>query len=165
MTALANFQGSRVAQGRKLPARIGLLRRSSNGLCALFIAATTVCGARAAIAADWTPTMWQDESTLDFRTTAGENDEHWSRVWLVVIDDEVYVRLGSRAAERITTNQTAPIVGVRIAGQQFDKVRAEAVAEKADAVAAAMADKYWSDVFVRYFSHPLTMRLVPEKSK
>jgi hypothetical protein len=34
----------------------------------------------------------------------------------------------------------------------------------ADAVAQAMADKYWSDVFVRFFSHPLTLRLVPPAS-
>ena len=32
----------------------------------------------------------------------------------------------------------------------------------AEKVAAAMGDKYWSDVFVRFFSHPLTLRLAPE---
>jgi hypothetical protein len=32
----------------------------------------------------------------------------------------------------------------------------------AGAVATAMADKYWSDVIVRHFDHPLTMRLTPE---
>ena len=29
-------------------------------------------------------------------------------------------------------------------------------------VAAAMADKYWSDIFIRWFPHPLTLRLVPD---
>ena len=161
MTALVTLQGDL----RDLTLPLRLQRRSSIGLCALVIAATAVFGARVAPAADWNPALWQDESTLDFRTTAPDSGEHWSRVWLVVLDGEVYLRLGSRAADRITKNQTTPIVGIRIAGQQFDKVRAEAVADKADAVAAAMADKYWSDIFVRYFSHPLTMRLVPETSK
>jgi len=32
----------------------------------------------------------------------------------------------------------------------------------AAAVAAAMREKYWSDVLVRHFDHPLTMRLTPE---
>jgi hypothetical protein len=32
----------------------------------------------------------------------------------------------------------------------------------ADRVAVAMGEKYWSDVFVHYFPHPLTMRLEPE---
>ena len=31
----------------------------------------------------------------------------------------------------------------------------------AERVAAAMADKYWSDIFVRFFAHPLTLRLKP----
>jgi hypothetical protein len=29
-------------------------------------------------------------------------------------------------------------------------------------VAKAMAEKYTSDIFVRYFNHPLTMRLSPD---
>ena len=32
----------------------------------------------------------------------------------------------------------------------------------AEPVGKAMGEKYWSDVFVRHFSHPLTMRLTPE---
>jgi hypothetical protein len=114
----------------------------------------------AAAAAEWTPAEWKDVSTLEFRTTEPGQEAHWSPVWLVVVDGDVYIRLGSRASSRITTNQTSPIIGVRIAGQQFDSVRAEPVPDKVQAVAAAMADKYWSDVFVRLFSHPLTMRLV-----
>jgi hypothetical protein len=73
----------------------------------------------------------------------------------------VYIRLGSRAAGRMESNVIKPIVKVRIAGQVFDHVTAEPAPAAAAAVAAAMHDKYWSDVFVRYFDHPLTMRLVP----
>ena len=132
-------------------------------LLGLLVAATPLVGR--VQAAEWNPAAWQDESTLDFRTTEAGSGEHWSPVWLVVIDGDVYLRLGTRAADRITKNQTSPFVGIRIAGQHFDKVRAEATPDKADAVAAAMADKYWSDVLVRFFSHPLTMRLVAEPSK
>jgi len=82
-------------------------------------------------------------------------------VWLVVLDGQLYVRLGDRAARRVEENETEPVLGVRIAGQQFDRVVGEPAPEKADAVAAAMAEKYWSDVFVRFFDHPLTLRLTP----
>jgi hypothetical protein len=82
-------------------------------------------------------------------------------VWVVVIDDQVYVRLGSRAAGRIEKNPTA-YVGVRILGQQFERVRAVAAPDYAERVAKAMAAKYWSDLIIRHFSHPLTLRLVSE---
>ncbi|MBX3028063.1 hypothetical protein KF840_24515 [bacterium] len=112
-------------------------------------------------AADWNPQAFSGEQTLEFLTVEN-GEEHWSTVWLVVVDGQVYIRLGSRAAGRIAGNATAPYVKIRIAGQTFDRVRAESVPDMADAVATAMADKYWSDVFVRHFSHPLTMRLTPE---
>ena len=113
-------------------------------------------------AADWTPSAYADESTLELRTTAAGEGEHWFPVWLVVIDDQVYVRLGSRAAGRIERNTTAPYVGVRVAGQEFARVRGTPTPEKTDAVAQAMGAKYWSDVIVRHFNHPLTLRLAPE---
>ena len=128
-------------------------------------AAAVLLFSSVAAAAEWKPGAWMQESTLDFRTTAPGESEHWSRVWLVVIDGDVYVRLGSRAADRITKNQTSPIVGVRIVRDEFDRVRAEPAPDKTAAVAAAMADKYWSDALIQYFPHPLTMRLVPETSK
>ena len=85
-------------------------------------------------------------------------------MWLVVIDNQVYIRLGSRAAGRMEANTTKPIVKVKIAGQTFDRVKAESVPDMAEAVAKAMGDKYTSDIFVRYFNHPLTMRLTPAPS-
>lgn len=161
MTTSVNPWKCLVSQPHGLPTARRMRRRWTSRLVGLTLLA---CAGRID-AAEWNPGAWQDESTLDFRTTEAGSAEHWSPVWLVIIDGDVYVRLGSRAADRITKNQTAPFVGMRIAGQQFDKVRAEAMPDKADAVAAAMADKYWSDVLVRYFSHPLTMRLVAEPSK
>ena len=112
--------------------------------------------------AAWDPASLGDEDTLEFLTVEPEKGEHWSTVWLVVLDGQVYIRLGSRASERIERNTAAPYVAVKIAGRQFDRVRAESVAEMAERVADAMADKYWTDIFVRYFAHPLTMRLVVE---
>lgn len=111
----------------------------------------------------WQPSRFENVDTLEFSTIAAGEDEdlHWAMVWLVVLDDQVYIRLGSRAADRITGNTQTPYVGIKIAGQEFTRVRAEATPEMADRVAEAMADKYWSDIFVRFFSHPLTMRLVP----
>lgn len=116
----------------------------------------------AAAEAQWVPEAFRNESTLDFLTVNPEGGEHWSRVWLVVLDSQLYVRLGSRAAGQVERNTRAPLLSVRIAGQEFERVRAEPAPEESARVAAAMADKYWSDLFVRHFHHPLTLRLTPE---
>ena len=116
----------------------------------------------AACAADWTPPAWASASTLDLRTTAAGEQPRWFPVWLVVVDGQLYVRLGARAAGRIAGNITKPVVGVRIGGTQFDRVRGEPAPEIASPVAEAMAAKYWFDVLVRHVDHPLTLRLVPE---
>jgi hypothetical protein len=111
-------------------------------------------------AAEWTPAKWAATNTLELRTTRAAEGEHWSTVWLVVLDDQVYVRLGTRAAGRISDNTTAPLLDVRIDGQQF---RVKGVDSPADAerVAKAMGEKYWSDVVIKYFDHPMTLKLVP----
>ncbi len=113
-------------------------------------------------AAEWTPRTYAGANTLELRTIAPGEPAHWFSVWLVVIDAEVFVRLGPRAAGRIEKNVAAPYVGVRILGQQFERVRAEPAPDHAERVAKAMAAKYWSDLVVHHFSHPLTLRLAPE---
>lgn len=113
-----------------------------------------------AAGAAWDPQAFAAEDTLEFLTVE-DGDEHWSTVWLVVLDGQVYLRLGSRAAARFAANATRPLIKVRIAGQQFDQVTGEAAPDMAAAVDAAMADKYTTDVFVRWMDHPLTLRLVP----
>jgi hypothetical protein len=112
-------------------------------------------------AASWEPDRFASEDTLELLTVDAEAGDHWFPVWLVVLDGDVYVRLGSRAAGRIERNTRKPVVSVRVAGEQFESVRGEEAPKMADAVAAAMAEKYWSDAFIRHFSHPLTLRLVP----
>ena len=111
--------------------------------------------------ATWDPQAFGKERTLEFLTVGPDEGGHWSTVWLVVIDGQIYIRLGSRATGRIQQNTAKPFVKVRIAGQEFDRVEAQLVPDMTAAVAEAMASKYWSDVLVRHFSHPLTMRLVP----
>jgi len=128
-------------------------RRTIICLLALLTAAT----AHAA----WDSAAFSKLDTLEFRTIGPEEGEHWSTVWLVVIDNQVYIRLGSRAADRMEHNTTKPNVALRIGGQQFDNVVAQPAPDMAARVAAAMGEKYWSDVIIRHFNHPLTMRLVP----
>ena len=115
--------------------------------------------------AGWDPQALKDENTLDFLTVGPEEGEHWSRVWLVVIDGRVYLRLGNRAAERMKKNTAAPYVKVRVAGQELERVKVEAAPEMTEKVGAAMGEKYWSDVLIRYFRHPLVVRLAPEVAK
>lgn len=116
----------------------------------------------AVAAAGWTPSNWVEEETLEICTVAPEEGEYCFPVWPVVLDNQIYVRLGSRAANRIERNLNAPYVHVKIAGLNFKHVRGQAAPEQAARVAAAIKEKYWSDVFVRYLAHPLTLRLAPD---
>jgi hypothetical protein len=132
-------------------------------LVAVASAVLAACaGAATPTVKSWDPAAFRELQTLEFKTVGAGEGEHWSTVWLVVIDDQVYVRLGSRAAGRMRGNTTAPFVAVRIGGREYPRVRAEDAAALAPQVAAAMGEKYWSDVFVHYVPHELTMRLVPE---
>jgi hypothetical protein len=132
-----------------------LLAMTSVAMAACAGAGTPTIGA-------WSPAAFRDLRTLEFKTVGADEGEHWSTVWLVVVDDQVYVRLGARAAGRMRGNTTAPIVAVRIGGREYPRVRAEEAAALAPRVAAAMGEKYWSDVVIRHFPHELTMRLTPE---
>src|SRR2546428_3209307 len=104
-------------------------------------------------AADWKPGVFAAASTLELRTTAPGEGDHWFPVWVVVIDDQVYVRLGTRAAGRIERNTTEPYVGVRIAGQQFDRVRGVAAPRAGQCVVPCMAETDSSDVVIPHFDH------------
>jgi len=130
-----------------------------SGMAVMLLAAVL---SNAAVQSHWDPEAFGSESTLQFLTTGADEGAHWSTVWLVVLDGDVYIRLGTRAADRFRSNVTTPYVKVRIAGQEFPSVRAEPVPGAEDRVAQAMADKYWSDIFVRWMEHPLTLRLRPE---
>lgn len=130
-------------------------------LAAILAACLAGCSARATVPR-WDPGAFRSLPTLEFLTVEPDAGPHWSTVWLVVLDDGVYVRLGSRAAGRVERNTTAPYVDVRIGGREYRHVHAVAAPDKAPKVAAAMAEKYTSDVLVRFVTHPLTMRLEPE---
>src|ERR1700739_4639160 len=90
-------------------------------------------------AAERTSGAYAGANTIVLRTVAPGYAAHWFPVWVVVIDDQVYVRLGSRAAGRIEKNVAAPYVGVRILGQQFERVRAVPAPHDAGGVGKAMA--------------------------
>jgi len=104
--------------------------------------------------ASWDPQTLARESTLEFLTVGPQEGEHWSRVWVVEVDDQLYVRLGRRAATRFQKNTTAPFVKMRISDHEFDHVRADPAPEMAERGAAAMAAKYWSDLLIRFARHP-----------
>lgn len=130
----------------------------------VLLVATAIFVARGAGAAEarWTPELWVDEDTIELRTTRAGEAPHWFKVWVAVLDDQVYVRLGSRASDRIEHNTTAPELAVRIAGREFGQVRVENAPEMTERVADELAEKYWTDFLVRYMAHPLTLRLVPQ---
>jgi hypothetical protein len=132
---------------------------------ALLITTTTalVLAASVAAAAEWKAREFDEESILEFRTVNAEGEGHWSKVWLVVLDDQVYVNLGDRAAERLKTNATAPLVSVRVGDDEFENVRVEAAQELQPAVAQAIADKYWTGFLVPYRPPSKVMRLRPDQ--
>jgi alpha-acetolactate decarboxylase len=110
----------------------------------------------------WDPNAFRDLSTLQIMTVGPEEGEHWSKLWLVVIDGQVYVRLGDRSFGRVQKNTANPYVKVKVGDNEFDKVKLEGATDMTDKVAAAMADKYFMDILIRHESHPMTARLVPE---
>jgi hypothetical protein len=110
----------------------------------------------------WDPEVFRDVSTIKIMTTEPDVGEHWSNLWVVVIDERPYVRLGDRAYGRIQRNTTSPYVKLKVADKEFDKVKVEEMPDMKERVAAAMAEKYWMDILVRHESHPMVARLVPE---
>ncbi len=112
----------------------------------------------------WDPAVFRDASTIKIMTTEPDVGEHWSNLWVVVIDGQPYVRLGDRAYGRIQRNTTSPFVKLKVADQEFDKVKVEETPDMKEKVAAAMAEKYWMDLLIRYESHPMVARLVPEST-
>ena len=133
-------------------------------LCSAVLWIALSAGVRAADTAvpGWDPNAFRTESTLQVMTTGPDEGEHWSNLWLVVIDGQLYVRLGDRSWGRIQKNTTAPYLKVKVAGKEFDKVRLDETPDMKDKVAAAMADKYFMDILVRHQSHPMTARLTAE---
>lgn len=111
----------------------------------------------------WDPDMFShDQSTLQIMTIDPEEGAHWSNLWLVAIDGQLYVRLGDRSYGRVQKNTTSPYVKIKVDDKEFDKVRLEPALDMKDKVAAAMADKYFMDILIRHASHPMTARLVAE---
>ena len=100
-----------------------------------------------------------NESTLEVLTVDRNGQEYWSTFRLVVIDGKMYLRLGGRGAARIEGNMKQPFVSIKLAGQRFDDVRVIPEPEMTEQVAAAMAQKYPSDLIIRWLPHPLTVRL------
>lgn len=143
-------------------ARVGRGALGRGLLVAMLLITVAGC-ARQVSVPQWDAKAFRELDTLEFQTVGPSEGPHWSTVWLVVLNDHVYVRLGSRASGRMKENTTTPFVNVRIGGREYERVRAEEAADQASQVADAMAAKYWTDVFVRYVSHPLTMRLTPDR--
>jgi len=131
--------------------------RPRTALAAALVTLVLAAGARA----DWNPEALATQGTLELLTVVPDEGEHWSTVWLVVIDGQVFVRLGNRAADRVRNSTRWPYVDVRIAGDVFPNVRVEPTPQMAERVAAAMGEKYWFDVVFRHLPHHLTARLVP----
>ena len=90
----------------------------------------------------WDPTVFRDASTVKIMTTEPDVGEHWSNLWVVVIDGQPYVRLGDRAYGRIQRNATSPYVKLKVADEEFEKVKVEEMPDMKENVAAAMAEKY-----------------------
>ncbi len=111
--------------------------------------------------AEWTPTTFSEESTLEFMTDCPEEGEHWSPVWLAVVDGDVYVRLGKKAAERFDCSRKRPYVGIEIADERFGRVEMVEAPDMIESVGEAMSEKYFWDFLFGAIAHPYTMRLVP----
>ncbi len=143
------------------------IRRVANTVSIMIVVSLAM--AIVAYAADnavpgWDPNWFRDQATIQIMTTEPDVGEHWSKLWVVVINGQAYVRLGDRSYGRIQRNTTSPYVKLIAGGREFDKVKVEEMPDMKDKVAAAMADKYFMDILIRHESHPMVARLVPEVS-
>ncbi len=134
-------------------------RKSQLAPALAFAVLTSLAVASASAAADWRPEEWEDGTTLALSTVGPDYDEQWSTVWYVVVDGEIYVRVGASTADQIEQNIKRPYVQVRIAGQTFKDVRADPVEGMSATVDEAMADKYPMDFLFRFLPHPMVVRL------
>ncbi|MCC6764120.1 MAG: hypothetical protein IT293_05600 [Deltaproteobacteria bacterium] len=137
-------------------------RRAASGILTAVLAVLVSGCSPQAVVPRWDPVAFRDLSTLEFLTVGADEGPHWSTVWLAVVDDQVYIRLGTRAAGRMQANTTTPFVDVRIGGREYRRVRAVEAPEMASRVATVMGAKYPSDLLIRHVPHPLTMRLEPD---
>jgi len=133
------------------------------GMVALWIAMLGSCSA-ANFTTGWNPDAFRDQRSLQILTIGAEEGAHWSKLWLVVIDGQLLVRLDHRTFERVKENLVGKYVMLKIGDRKFDRVRMEAVPDMSGKVAAAMADKYPMDILIRHESHPMTARLIAEPS-
>jgi hypothetical protein len=144
--------------------KIGRVANTAVWSAALCIAISTFAHAADSAVRGWDPNSFRDQATIQIMTTEPDVGEHWSRLWVVVIGGQAYVRLGDRAYGRIQRNTTSPYVKLIAGGREFDKIKVEEMPDMKDKVAAAMADKYFMDILIRHESHPMVARLVPEVS-
>src|SRR5215469_1316410 len=133
------------------------------GAVLLWTAMVSTC-ASANLVAGWDPDAFRAQRTLQLMTTGAEEGAHWSKLWLVVIDGQLFVRLDARTFERVKENLAGEYVMLKIGDRKFNRVRLEAVPDMSSKVAAAMANKYPMDVLIRHESHPMTARLMAEPS-
>src|SRR5271154_2680597 len=91
----------------------------------LSVALATAACAEDKTVPGWDPAVFRDASTVKIMTTEPDVGEHWSNLWVVVIDGQPYVRLGDRSYGRIQRNTTSPFVKLKVADQEFDKVKVE----------------------------------------
>ncbi len=115
-------------------------------VCVLLLSATSAF-------AEWRPADWADTSTLEFLTDCPDEGEKWSPVWLVVLDGEMYISLGSKAASRLACSRTAPKTSIKIEGELYEDVTLVPETALAQAIEDARWDKYWTNVLVGYFHH------------
>jgi glucose/arabinose dehydrogenase len=83
----------------------------ATALGALYLALAVLTSAAGDVASGWDPNAFRDLSTLQIMTIGPDEGEHWSRLWLVVIDGQLYVRLGNRAYQRVQKNTSSPFAG------------------------------------------------------
>jgi len=147
-----------------MPTNLKIHRIASLAVLSFVLLAAFTAAARADDKAvpGWDPVVFRDASTIKIMTTEADVGEHWSNLWVVVIDGQPYVRLGDRAYGRIQKNTTSPYIKLKVADQEFDHVKVEEMPDLKEKVAAAMAEKYCMDILVRHEAHPMVARLVPE---
>ncbi len=125
----------------------------------VILAAVVLLSAASSRAWAWDVASIAQRDTIRLQTDCPGEGPYTFPVWVVAVDGHVFVRLGSRAADRVECAGHST-VGVEIGTQHYD-VRWYAAPELVSRVDAAMAAKYPSDLLIRWFPHRLVARLDP----
>lgn len=139
------------------------MKRNTRPFLALACLAFALLAAGRVLAREFDPVLVEDVGVVEIITSDEDGDERKTKVWVVVIDGEAYLRTsGSRWLANLQRNPQATL---RVEGSDY-AVETEVLSEPGwiEKVDAASKQKYgWQETWIHFFrmNEPTIIRLSP----